>query len=210
MRVLKLQLHSVIDVITNSSTEIFSFAQDSGIENIKKLFENIIASFDPTVKYEDVIKCIYIVPNDSTKEESIFYKYLKEKSFESSPAIFIGQETENGNDLYMNKIKPFLNIISSSDSISDIEDLIYDFNRRNDDVLTKDYFNMIDFQKFIECNDDYKDYITKEIESYNDDNYEYPMCSTYEIILNDDKYSTLVESIFKIMDYSYHQQAVYC
>lgn len=47
-------LHSVIDVITNSSTEIFSSATSNAVEGVKKLIDAILEAGGSDVRHQDL------------------------------------------------------------------------------------------------------------------------------------------------------------
>lgn len=174
----------MIDVITNSSTEIFSMATSSGIESLEKLVRTIINTFDKTVKYEDVIKCIAVIPDEC--EEYIYPLYLKSIN---SPLI-----------------SPEINIIlEENDNFESLRGNLYNENER---LFVKLYSNLEGFEdRFMDKN--YVKFCIDTIEEYNYTHYEYPMNTDYMILAADDKYKDLVNAITSCLSL-YDEEAVYC
>jgi hypothetical protein len=53
---IKLEIHSMVDLITNSSTEIFISANDNAEENVKKILQKILDVTGSTKKVDDVFE----------------------------------------------------------------------------------------------------------------------------------------------------------
>lgn len=53
--ILNMYIQSFVDVITNSSTSIYTFYDDSGINTIKNSLNDIIHVFDPNANIDDVL-----------------------------------------------------------------------------------------------------------------------------------------------------------
>lgn len=71
---IKVRLHSLIDVITNSSTEIFTSVTSSGKENLYKIIQEIMT----TLKVEGNAEDFFTV----TVEEVINYDYLTDQLYD--------------------------------------------------------------------------------------------------------------------------------
>jgi hypothetical protein len=78
MKEIKLSLHSIIDVITNSSTEIYTFTNSSAIEKSYELLNEILKIADSDKKAEDLFE-IYIIPNDWDNIINYFNKYYEDE-----------------------------------------------------------------------------------------------------------------------------------
>lgn len=176
----------MIDVITNSSTEIFSMATKTGINQIENLIKSIIKTFDMDIEYSDVIKGIYISPSDLNKQYCMCCMYLKKYKSELIPtelSVILDDYTSLYDlfDNFYGDLKKF--IISMIDGIENINDI------------------------YIEL--DYINFSIYEINKYNDTNYDYPMETDYNIIVNDEKYQDLANKIHNILN-NYTQSASYC
>ena len=71
-----IKLHSIVDVITNSSTEIYCSATNSTKESIEELIINILGAIDSSLTFEDVIKDIIFV-SDVEEIPKLLYYYIK-------------------------------------------------------------------------------------------------------------------------------------
>jgi hypothetical protein len=60
---MKLNIHSIIDVITNSSTEIYTYVTKDGVEKAHEMINEILKVSGSTAKSEDLFD-ISIVPSD--------------------------------------------------------------------------------------------------------------------------------------------------
>lgn len=73
METIKIKLQSFIDLITNSSTEVFSTVSSGSIEGLYKLFDTILLAGGSNLKSKDIMD-ISIEYSDSGKDE--FYDYI--------------------------------------------------------------------------------------------------------------------------------------
>lgn len=74
---LKITVHSFVDLITNSSTEIYIQATQKTIESITKLVDNILTVAGSTFKCEDLF--------DITIDKESFYKNYYQGEEEGEP-----------------------------------------------------------------------------------------------------------------------------
>lgn len=219
MKTLKLNLHSVVDVITNSSTEIFTFAHKSGIENIENLFKNMIKAFDSNVKYTDIVKHIYIVPEDSDRTLGMVFKFIHENIVYgvNKDGLLQLRPTDNTSEDYMNLVKTLFDtldqdLITLLEDEDDFMELGYSVRSwaRNKGLSEKALLDRINIYSLSKVYPNIFEYILDSIDAYNTVNYDYSMSTTYEIVLNDEKYEKLVSSIMNIMNHSYEMTAQYC
>ncbi|MGL5690789.1 MAG: hypothetical protein ACRDD8_08210 [Bacteroidales bacterium] len=217
-----LKLHSIIDVITNSSTEIFKAATDSGVESINNLLKAQIETFNLDLKPSDIVKCILISSDNQEIMASVylFYKALILKNDEqlTKSVIAILPTVENGNasvsDYYATEEQ-----LLSMNSISDLDTYIARlFNNQDTDFLfyqtdfsgqRSHYFDMgvelySSDTEFATLHDN----IIKYFVSNGEDN-DYPHETQYYIVPTSEKYEKLVESICDTLDI-YSHEARYC
>jgi len=88
---LRLPVHSIIDVITNSSTEIFSFATSDSIVQVKKIVNAVLKAAD-SIKIADDLFEFDLVPNEDIIDSE--FEYICEHTI---PVLKWG--TQSYNDL---------------------------------------------------------------------------------------------------------------
>lgn len=69
METIILKIHSVVDIITNSSSEIFVEATDKTIENVKTLVDSLFALSGSTLKCDDVFLLELVDRNDGEEND---------------------------------------------------------------------------------------------------------------------------------------------
>ena len=84
MTKITLKIHSFIDIITNSSTEIFIQATDQTVKNIKTLIDSILAIGGSTLKCNDVFDLKLKSENDGQDE---YEDYDYDVTIEAKPLI---------------------------------------------------------------------------------------------------------------------------
>lgn len=83
MKIIKLKIHSTVDLITNSSTVIFTYSEGS-LPALKQLVNEMLKSFDKTETFDDIFYAQVFLENPdhyfdveldlNNGEESIFEK----------------------------------------------------------------------------------------------------------------------------------------
>lgn len=61
---MEFKIKSITDVITNSSTEVFTIYNDDSINKIKELFNTLITSSDKNVTFDDLFQVEYDINDD--------------------------------------------------------------------------------------------------------------------------------------------------
>lgn len=117
----RIPVHSIIDVITNSSTEIFTTATKKSMEFAKELIDEILSAGGSNKKAEDLFEFKLFYTDDSY--ENIFenyYDFLKDEEREKDSRIFNNYIEEES---YEELLKRRLNIIENDSSYEVDEDM---------------------------------------------------------------------------------------
>lgn len=74
MEKITIKIHSFIDIITNSSTEIFVKASNNTIKSIKELVNSLLAIAKSEMKFDDIFTI------ELGEEEETYHEYYSERS----------------------------------------------------------------------------------------------------------------------------------
>jgi len=76
MKELKIKVHSIVDLITNSSTEIYVYAGDYTLKSVKELIDSLLEIGGSIKKADDLFTFELSEENDSTR--SLIVKAINE------------------------------------------------------------------------------------------------------------------------------------
>lgn len=123
MNSITLQIHSFVDLITNSSSEVFVSANDKTLGAIKKLVDNILAAAGSPLKADDLFEFKALVEDDDSELVDIATpegaKYWKtHKNSEYSPTLSVKVTAKAA----ANEAKLAAKVLSSLNSLFDISE----------------------------------------------------------------------------------------
>lgn len=116
MRKITIKIHSFIDIITNSSTEIFIQATNATIKNIKSLIDSVLVISGSTMKCDDIfdisLKSEHPYGNDyeEIEEQDDYYSDEYVMVISAKPKIE-GKEADDASKILSN----ITNIFSSKE-----------------------------------------------------------------------------------------------
>lgn len=156
---IKIPVHSVIDVITNSSTEIFTFAKDNAVELCHEAINEILKVSGSDRKSEDLFD-VYIEPDSGYLIDSLFDS-LEEMNDDN---IADGGKGDEVYLKYKERIKEIESIEKYSERIEKKSELIkeiYAYLVETDKV--EDYIDTDNIQTYVRIKSKNKNISTKDI-----------------------------------------------
>jgi hypothetical protein len=156
---IKIPIHSVIDVITNSSTEIFTFAKNNAVELCHEAINEILKVSRSEKKSEELFD-VYIEPDSGYLIDCLF-DILEEMNDDN---IADGGEGDEVYLKYEKRIKETESIKNYSDRIDKESELIkeiYKYLIETDKV--EDYIDIGNIQTYVRIESKDKTISTKDI-----------------------------------------------
>ena len=80
-----IRIHSFVDLITNSSTELFISANDKSAETVRAVIDNILSLGGSTLKANDLFKIELVVDEDSYHGDNGPAKAIRLTALSDSP-----------------------------------------------------------------------------------------------------------------------------
>jgi len=83
MKTIKLKIHSIVDLITNSSTVIFTYSEDS-LPALKRLVNEMLKSFDKVETFDDIFYAdVFLSYNDDYLDAEVNFDENNQENYVS-------------------------------------------------------------------------------------------------------------------------------
>lgn len=140
----KVSVDSMIDIITNSSTEIYTYPASGAQEQVKRVIDAILKEAGSALKFDDLFTCVKVV---SQRAEEDFHYWLE----------YGDGQKEIGSDTLLNKKtakawiakhkeeadKLFLKWLDNNEKFSYNREMAYDLEIRNKSGVNTGLSDMI-------------------------------------------------------------------
>lgn len=128
MKSIVINIHSFIDVITNSSTEIYCNAKDNALEMIEEVVQKVLTAAGSDKKFSDLFECWYIAWDAMERQDD---EELEEKDFTKEEIkkikdwkILTWQEVDKVKEFMRDEDWSFLSVkVTAKNSDEDFADL---------------------------------------------------------------------------------------